>query len=564
MEPNPQTPRCPPDGAAAHAMLLALRLAGVDTVFLGADSPVARMVEAIAPAHGGLCIVRMATEPSAAHAADGHARVTGRAAAVVIGSGEAMARAVPGLMAAQADSVPLVCVCVEDLGHAALADLHGEPDVSSLALPVSKWSGRIDHAGEVSALTRRAVGIAMNGRRGVVVLGVPLQVLSGGEVPGLDRERRLSRRQEFVGAGHAQAPRRQLERIVNLIGESSRPLVLCGGGVVRSGAQACEALDAFLRANRIPCALALTALDALPSQHPHRLGLLGQSGSAAANAAMRQADLVIAFGTRFDASSYPPSLAEVRQRRVIHVDVDPVNIHRVVRADVPVVGDCGEVLSRLNELMSETPPDADRLDAWWTQLAEWKSVSEPVPEKAAGPVTPALLVHLLRERVALQDTVLAMDMSSDTQWLVAHMAFSRPGRWLVSAASAMPGYALPAAAGACVAAPRSRVLCITDPSSLLAAACELPTVAARGWPVKLVCVADARNTVDVVALAQACGWTARRVGDGAQLDDALRTFMVSERPELLFVSLGASGHEGRLRGARRSSMQPFLAQLASP
>lgn len=554
MQPPPQNPAHPVETTGAHALLSALRSSGIDTVYVGGRGEGTCIVADALGTAAGLRLVRLASAQSAAHAAEGHMRTSGRLAALLVASGADLHAAIAGLASAHADSIGLLALCVHD-------DATDEAQVLGQSQAVTKWSGRAEHAAEIGALVRRGIGIARNARMGPVLLELPHDVLRQPDDGRSPRACRISRRQDFVGGSAAQAPQRQLERVVKLIAESRRPLVYAGGGVVRSGAEACAALAELLRAAQLPCALTLTGLAALPARHPHRLGLLGPWGSAAANAAMRQADLVIAFGARFDAHSFPREGADAGDRRVIHVDIDPVNIHRVVRADVPVVGDCGEVLSRLAAMLSADPPDPARLDGWWSQLAEIRSVSELVAEASGGAITPPVLMQALRQHLAGGEAVVTLDLGRHTSWMPAHLGFEHAGQWVCSAGAAPAGHGLAAAVGAAVARPRTPVVCITDAVSLLAAAQELPRIAAAGWPIKLLCIGGDAGEPDAQAIAQACGWSVKRVEQGARLPEALRRCVASDGPQMLLVGMDASSlmprpsAGGRARPAHRIAAQ---------
>lgn len=523
-----------PAHSGADAAALALRHAGIEAVFLAERSEPTRGLEQAAESAGGLRSTRLSGEAAAVHAASGYARRTGRAAAVVLGPGASFARAVPALATALLDCVPIVCVCVDTPQAFVGPGACTEWDVMGLSMPATKWAGRALHAGEIESRLRRAAAIAMAGRRGPVVLAVTPEALA--EAAPAQREPQ---------DGHAepgpagQAPRKQLERILKLVEGSRRPLLYCGSGVVRSGPAACAALQSLANLTRIPCVLTWGALDALPTDDRHRLGLLGPFGDAVANAAMRHADLVIVLGARFEESLPAPAVVGTTTRHVVHVDIDPVSINRVVRADVPVVGDCGAVLERLVELASEAGIDGSRLDGWWAQLADVRAASETVADQPEGRITRSVLAQALGSIAS--EVVISMDASRHTNWLAAHLRFLRPGQWLATGPSSeMPGQAVMAAVGALAAAkaPLDPLLCLTDERSLLALAGELPALAATGWPLKLVCVNTEPGGIDTRALAEACRWSAARADDPATLPQALLALMASPGPALLQIEMG--------------------------
>lgn len=535
MRPIPDHPPTHPAPNGAEAAALALRRAGVEAVFLAERSEQTREFELAIESVARLRTTRLSGEAAAVHAADGYARYTGRAAAVVFGPGASFARAVPALATALADGVPVVCLCVETPPGFVGAAACTEWDVLGLSMPATKWAVRAGQVDEIEAQVCRAVGVATAGRKGPVMLAVAPEVLAAA-APIAWQPQDACREPGSQG----QAPRKQLERVLKMMEGSKRPLLYCGTGVIRSGPAACAALRELVSLSRIPCVLSWGALAALPAHDPQRLGLLGPYGDAVANAAMRQTDLVIALGARFEESLPQPQLGSSVTRHVVHLDIDPVSINKVVRADVPVVGDCGVVLERLVELMAETGGDGSRLDGWWAQLADIRAACETVADQPEGRITRSVLVQALRECIT-PEVVVSLDASRHTNWIAVHLPLAKPGQWLASGpCSEMPGQAVMAAVGAFAAAtaPSKPLLCITDERSLLATASELPALAASGWPFKLVCVNTEPGGIDARALAEACRWSAARADDPAKLSQALQDLVASPGPALLQIEMG--------------------------
>lgn len=535
MKPIPGHLTTHPAHSGAEAAALALRRAGIEAVFLAQRSELTRELEQAVESVARLQSTRLSGEAAAVHAAGGYARRTGRAAAVVLGPGASFARAVPALATALLDCVPIVCLCIETPQAFVGPGASTEWDVMGLSMPATKWAGWASQAGEIGSQVCRAAAVAMAGRKGPTVLAAAPEVLAAAAPAEWEPQDGHHDR-----GPQGQVPRKQLDRVLKLIEGVRRPLLYCGGGVVRSGPAACAALQSLANLSRIPCVLTWGALDALPADDRHRLGLVGPYGDAVANAAMRHADLVIALGARFNENLPAPALLGSATRHVVHVDIDPVSINRVVRADVPIVGDCGAVLERLVELASETGLDGSHLGGWWAQLADIRTACETVADQPEGRITRSVLAQALGTCVT-SEVVVSLDASRHTNWLAAHLRFSRPGQWLATGPSSeMPGQAVMAAVGALVAAtaPLNPLLCLTDERSLLALAGELPVLAAAGWPLKLVCVNTEPGGIDTRALAEACRWSAARADDPAMLPQALQDLMASPGPALLQIEMG--------------------------
>ena len=536
---------------------------------------IAPLCEALS-ARAGVRVVRLSQERAAVHAAEGYAKATGQMAAVLVSGGSGVAAAVAGLMSSMADSVPVLCIAGQVDSALIGTDAFRECDALGITRSVTKWSRRIDVAHEAAAIVDRAVQVARNGRCGPVLLEMPIDVQRT-QVP----VRRLVKATTaatttattavttaVVAAGSSQRagqvprvpPERRLVHSVGQIRAARRPLLYAGGGVIRSGAAASEALAEFAQVADLPCVLTMAALGALPSADRHCLGCLGEQGSVVANLALREADLVICIGTRLDERSWPRD--EHLPCALIHVDIDPTSINKIIPAVTPLVGDCGEVLKWLGQHWLQSPgfraaPEdgaAGRLDAWWQAIDGWRHEAALAEVPPRPPIADQVL-RALREPLASLDAVVTVDDGLARLAGARHLQHRGPGRWLVSAGAGMPGFALPAAIGVLAAQPLRPVVCLSDANALLPTLHELQSVYDHGWPLKLIVfpppVADLRRSgaacaaspsvmiqrPDIAAVARAFGWRIHRLKSAAAIERAVAECLASDEPYLLQVDL---------------------------
>jgi acetolactate synthase-1/2/3 large subunit len=356
-------------------------------------------------------------------------------------------------------------------------------------------------------------------------------------------------------AVRSSVPQAALEQAAHLIRHARRPVFYGGGGLINAGDAACAAFARLVRRKDAPCTLTLMGLGAFPASDPRWLGMLGMHGTLEANLAMHEADLVVCVGARFDDRVTGHLAHFCPEARIVHVDVDPASIGKVVRTDVGLVGDCAAILDELLRMLDGADPAPTA--AWWDRIASWRAARcLDVPPAAAG-ILPQRLMRALADHVARRGAIVSTDVGQHQMWAAQYLGFERPRRWLTSGGAGTMGYGLPAAIGAQVAHPDDLVVCISGDASVLMNIQELATAVQHRCPVKLVlsnngCMGMVRQwqelhyegryshsyseaLPDFVALARAFGWQARRVEDPAELDAAVAECMDSEGPYLLDV-----------------------------
>lgn len=502
-------------------------------------------------------------EQAAVHAAEGYARTTGRVGVVLVTSGPGVCNTISGLVDALCDSIPLVCISGQVSSVLIGTDAFQECDAVGLTRPATKWNHQIRHISDVIPTLEKAFALATSGRPGPVVIDFPKDI----------------QQQMWTGhsnEGHAEALpkirpalRMSSERIQSaaaLIGAARRPVFYGGGGLINSGAQACASLTRIVRATGAPCTLTLMGLGAFPASDPQFIGMLGMHGTVEANLAMHEADLIVAVGARFDdritgrLSDFAP------HAKIIHIDIDPTSINKIIRVDIPLVGDCGEVLSLLEAQLSTgraLVPTQD-LSTWWKKIHHWRASNCLAIEDRTDVILPQRLMKTVNDQLhnSGNDWMVSTDVGQHQMWAAQYFQFDEPGRWMTSGGAGTMGYGLPAALGAQTAHPQRTVVCISGDASVLMNIQELATARQHQLPVKLIISNNGYmgmvrqwqelnhggryshsytdSLPDFVALAAAFGWQAARVTHPSELDAALKTCLESSGPYLLDVAVLAT------------------------
>lgn len=445
------------------AMILsALEKEGIDIIFGFPGGAVLPLYDQLYDAPIRHLLVRH--EQAAVHAADGYARVTGRTGVVFATSGPGATNLVTGIANAYMDSVPLVLITGQVASPFIGTDAFQEADITGITLPVTKHNYLVKNINDLPDVLSEAFYIASTGRKGPVLIDIPKDVFDQ-EAPFEYNQARQIPGYNPTYEGHAG----QISRAIKAIRDARRPVIFGGGGLIRS--EASEALRELAETARIPVILSLMGLGAYPGDGELFLGMPGMHGSATANYALNEADLIFAAGVRFDDRVTGKLESFARQAKIVHIDIDPAEIGKNVLIDVPIVGDVRLVLE---ELVRKLRPG--HTEKWLQQIKAWQ---QEYPMPVGSPCLDSKLKpqFVIRElsRLSEEQTIVATDVGQHQMWTAQHFVIREPRSLVTSGGLGTMGYGFPAAIGAKLAAPHKRVICITGDGSFQMNIQELAT-----------------------------------------------------------------------------------------
>ena len=420
-------------------------------------------------------------EQAAVHAADAYSRSSDRIGVALVTSGPGVTNAVTGIATAYMDSIPMVILTGQVPTHAIGLDAFQECDTVGITRPCVKHNFLVKDVRELAATIKKAFFIAQTGRPGPVLVDIPKDITVAKCEYEYPHEVSM-RSYKPVAKGHAG----QIKKAVQLLLSAERPMVYTGGGVILSNAA--DQLNRFVNLLGFPCTNTLMGLGAFKASDTKFVGMPGMHGTYEANMAMQHCDVLIAIGARFDDRVIGnPQHFATNPRKIIHIDVDPSSISKRVKVDIPIVGDVRDVLNELLTQIEASPirPSPAKLEAWWTQIADWRQRDCLHYEQNGGAIKPQYVVEKLWE-VTGGDAFITSDVGQHQMWAAQYYRFDKPRRWINSGGLGTMGVGLPYAMGIKLAKPDSDVFCITGEGSIQMCIQELSTCLQYKTPVKIV------------------------------------------------------------------------------
>ena len=458
----------------AQAIIDALIEEGVDTIFGYPGGGIMPFYDELYKNGDKINHILVRHEQAAVHAAEGYARSSGKVGVCVATAGPGATNLVTGIADAMMDSTPIVCITAQVQKEGLGASSFQEADVISITLPITKWNHEVTSAEEIGPMLAKAFRIAQSGRPGPVVISITKNAQT-----------------EKVDFTYEKEPVRQTSKLsketlkiaAEWISSAQKPLVIAGHGVIISRAE--DALDEFVTKAGLPVATTMMGLSAIRSDHPNYVGCVGMHGSHAPNRMTQQADLIIAIGMRFSDRVTGNAKGYARNARIIHIEIDPVEIGKAVRADLPVVADAREALEALNQAGIKGQPRPD----WWAfarEVAAKEAVRLTATQLAeSNGLTMASVVQRI-SMLAGNNKIVVTDVGQNQMFAARFSYFADRRSWISSGGLGTMGFGLPAAIGAKVANPDKTVIVFMGDGGFQMNIQELGTILQSNVGVKMV------------------------------------------------------------------------------
>ena len=535
----------------AQAIIASLEAEGVDTIFGYPGGQAIKIYDALYDSKK-IRHVLARHEQGATHMADGYARATGKVGVVLVTSGPGATNTVTGIATAFMDSVPLVVITGQVTRGVIGTDAFQESDIVGITMPVVKHSFLLQSCDDLTRTFREAFYIASTGRPGPVLIDIPSD-LSGSEMvfhyP--DSVNIPSYKPTYKGNA------KQVRQAASLIEQAKRPLIYAGGGIVSS--HACSELTQLAEHMRIPVVTSLMGKGAMRCSNPLNLGPVGMHGSKYANMAVTECDLLIAVGARFSDRVTGKVSEFAPHAKVIHIDIDPAEIGKIIDPAVPIVGDAKVVLGAICDRL--TKDGASPIDGEWEKTVfSWRdrwpfyaADFADYPDKIA----PEIVLSKLSDKLDPEASIVTTEVGQHQMWAHQNIHREHARTFISSGGLGTMGFGFPAAIGAKIGCPEDQVVCIAGDGSFQMNSQEMTTAAINRVPLKVVIIdnralgmvhqwqslfydrrfsfTELDANPDFVKLADAYGWQAMRIDHPEQVDDALDTMLASDGPFLLDV-----------------------------
>lgn len=537
----------------AQAVIASLEAEGVDTLFGYPGGQAIKIYDALYDSKK-IHHVLARHEQGATHMADGYARATGKVGVVLVTSGPGATNTVTGIATAYMDSVPLVVITGQVTRGVIGTDAFQESDIVGITMPVVKHSFLLQSTDDLTRTFREAFYIASTGRPGPVLIDIPSDLSSAEMVfhyP--DKISLPSYRPTYKGNA------KQVRQAVTCIQESKRPLIYAGGGIVTS--HACSELTELAERMQIPVVTSLMGKGAMRCSNPLNLGPVGMHGSKYANMAVTECDLLIAVGARFSDRVTGKVDEFAPHAKIIHIDIDPAEIGKIIDPAVPIVGDAKVVLGAINDRLEKT--EAQPVGTEWVKtVCEWRErwplYTEDF-EDFPDMIAPEVVLSHLSDKLDPEASIVTTEVGQHQMWAHQNIHREHARTFLSSGGLGTMGFGFPAAIGAKIGCPEDEVVCIAGDGSFQMNSQEMATAAINKVGVKVL-IMDNRAlgmvhqwqrlfynerysfteldaNPDFVKLADAYGWQAARISKPEEIDEALDAMLSAEGPYLLDVQI---------------------------
>ncbi|AJP74467.1 acetolactate synthase 3 large subunit [Sphingomonas hengshuiensis] len=489
-------------------------------------------------------------EQAATHAAEGYARSTGKPGVVLVTSGPGATNAVTGITDALMDSIPMVVITGQVPTALIGTDAFQEADTVGITRHCTKHNYLVKDPAKLGATVHEAFHIATSGRPGPVVIDIPkdVQVATARyQAPG-PIQHKTYRPQTQPDAA-------KIQEAVDMLAAAERPVFYTGGGIINSGPEASRLLRELAAITGAPVTSTLMGLGALPASSDQWLGMLGMHGTYEANWAMNKADLIIAFGARFDDRVTGRLDAFAPNSRKVHIDIDRSSVNKNVRVDLPIIADVGIALREMIDCWHARNHPKPDLTEWWSRINGWRQAGCLDFEDRQDVIMPQRAIRALWEATHARSPIITTEVGQHQMWAAQHFGFEEPNKWLTSGGLGTMGYGLPAAIGAQMGNPDALVIDIAGEASIQMNIQELATATQYRLPVKIFILNNEYMGMvrqwqeltyqsrysesysdalpDFVKLGEAYGWKGIRIDARGDLEDGIQAMLDHDGPVIV-------------------------------
>ena len=493
-------------------------------------------------------------EQGAGHAAEGYARSSGKPGILLVTSGPGATNAVTALTDAYMDSVPLVCISGQVPTHLIGTDAFQECDTTGITRPCTKHNWLVKDVNDLANVIHKAFEVATSGRPGPVLVDIPKDIqFKKGKYKFVENKfiKKLN------GGAKIKLDNKKIDKFIEMIKQSSKPVFYTGGGVINSGKEASKLLRELVLMTGFPITSTLQGLGAYPGDDPQFLGMLGMHGTYEANNAMHDCDLMINIGARFD-DRITGKIDEFSPKsKKVHIDIDPSSVGKNVKVDLAIISDVSDLLRILIKRFKEknnnfANSNKQKISKWWSQIEKWREKKSLNFVNSDTTIKPQYAVQRLYELTKDQDTFITTEVGQHQMWAAQHYKFNKPNRWMTSGGLGTMGYGLPAAIGVQIAHPKKLVIDIAGEASILMNMQEMSTAVQYRLPIKIFILNNeymgmvrqwqellhdknysesyTEALPDFVKLAEAYGAIGIRAKTPSELDEKIKEMINSDKP----------------------------------